>query len=222
MSNFAGAVVCGPSPTKSSTTSPPTTASPDTNRTFERHTSLPTALTRYGEAFPKVSAPTSTPKAVPRPRRNHVAIIFIPGGYTPARHTPTKKRSTTPVTKSDAKSPNAALTTAPAKADSANNFRELITSGRFSSALKSVPATKPNCTASVSQPAADSDRLHSARSAGTTAEAENHRDMQSNSAAPSRASARQRPAPSTISVLSTTAPLKLPRTLSRFDAREFF
>src|SRR3954467_2938570 len=107
------------------------------------------------------------------------------------------KRSVTPVAKSEAKSPKAALTTAPAKAESAKSFRELITSGRFRSALNKVPATKPSCTASVSQPAADSDRLHSARSAGTAADAENQSDMQSNSAAPSRASARQRPAPST-------------------------
>src|ERR1043165_2139361 len=184
---------------------PPAAASGETNRTFARQSALPTAFTRYGEAFPNVSAPTRTPKAVPRPRRNHVAIIFMPGGYTPARHTPTRKRNATPKPKLCAKNAKTALTTAPAIEQTVKRWRELMTSGRLRSAERSVPATKPSCTARVSQLVADSDRRHSARSAGATAEAENHRDMPSSSAVPSSASARQRPAPSDGSTFSTTA-----------------
>ena len=43
------------------------------------------ACTRYGVALPTVSAPTIVPTASPRRARNQVAIIFIAGGYTPAR-----------------------------------------------------------------------------------------------------------------------------------------
>jgi hypothetical protein len=50
------------------------------------------ACTRYGVALPTVSAPTTVPTASPRRARNQVAIIFIAGGYTPARHTPVTKR----------------------------------------------------------------------------------------------------------------------------------
>jgi hypothetical protein len=38
------------------------------------------ALTKYGVAFPTVSAPTMTPIASPRCDRNQVEIIFIAGG----------------------------------------------------------------------------------------------------------------------------------------------
>jgi hypothetical protein len=48
--------------------------------TFVRQLADPIALTRYGEAFPSVRAPISTPRAKPRPERNQVAMIFIPGG----------------------------------------------------------------------------------------------------------------------------------------------
>src|SRR5437763_4661957 len=77
MSNFAGRVANGPSPTKNSTTRPPAAASTETNRTLARQPALPTALTRYGEAFPSVSAPTRTPSAVPRPRLNHVGALTL-------------------------------------------------------------------------------------------------------------------------------------------------
>src|SRR6266571_1476403 len=46
------------------------------------------------------TAPTSAPAdttvtiARPRPEENHVAIIFMAGGYTPARQNPVKKRET--------------------------------------------------------------------------------------------------------------------------------
>src|SRR5947209_6036947 len=204
-SNFAGRVANGPSPTKNSTTRPPATASAETKRTFARQSALPTAFTRYGEAFPSVSAPTRTPSAVPRPRLNHVAMSFMPGGYTPARHTPTRKRKATPKPKPCANSPKAALTIAHAIAERVKRRRELMMSGRLRSAERSQPATKPNSTARVSQLVADSDSRHSARMAGATAEAENHRDIPRSSAAPKSASARQRPAPSAASTFSATA-----------------
>src|SRR6187401_2811748 len=50
------------------------------------------ALTRYGVAFPTVRAPTTVPTASPRRERNHVAAIFMAGGYTPARKNPVAKR----------------------------------------------------------------------------------------------------------------------------------
>src|ERR1043166_1340874 len=65
-------------------------------------------------------------------------------------------------------------------------------SGRFASALKRVPATKPSCTESVSQLAAVSLRFHSLVSAGTTAEPLNQSDIPSNSAIASNARVRQR------------------------------
>src|SRR6266550_9509797 len=65
-------------------------------------------------------------------------------------------------------------------------------SGRLSSALRRVPATKPSCTESVSQLAALALRLHSRLSAGTTAEPLNQSDMPSSSAIASSASVRQR------------------------------
>jgi hypothetical protein len=135
-------------------------------------------------------------------------MIFIPGGYTPARHSPVRKRSATPRPKLCAKRAKQALTEAPASAETVKRRRELMMSGRFKSAERSVPATKPSCTESVSQLVADSDRCHSARSAGATAEAENHRDIASSSAAPSSERARQRPALSLASVFSTTVLFK--------------
>src|SRR5438552_1394821 len=65
-------------------------------------------------------------------------------------------------------------------------------SGRFASALKRVPATKPSWTESVNQLAADSLRFHSLVSAGTTAEPLNQSDMPRSSATASTARMRQR------------------------------
>ena len=65
-------------------------------------------------------------------------------------------------------------------------------SGKFSSALKSVPATNPSCTESVNQLAALGLRLHSFVKAGTTADPLNHSDMASSSAIANSASVRQR------------------------------
>ncbi len=65
-------------------------------------------------------------------------------------------------------------------------------SGRFRSALRRVPATKPSCTESVNQLTAPALRRHSFVSAGTTAEPLNQSDMPNNSAIASSASMRQR------------------------------
>src|SRR5688572_33474371 len=67
-------------------------------------------------------------------------------------------------------------------------------SGRLKIALNSVPHTNPICTARVSQFALASLNCHSVRSAGTTAEPLNHRDMPSSSARASRIKACQRDA----------------------------
>src|SRR5438309_7108977 len=64
-------------------------------------------------------------------------------------------------------------------------------SGRFASALKRVPATKPSWIESVSQLAAASLRFHSLVSAGTTADPLNQSDIPSNTAIASTASVRQ-------------------------------
>src|SRR6266446_7472442 len=65
-------------------------------------------------------------------------------------------------------------------------------SGRFRSALRRVPATKPSCTESVNQLTAPALRCHSFVRAGTTAEPLNQSDMPNNSAIASSASMRQR------------------------------
>src|SRR5690242_20140699 len=65
-------------------------------------------------------------------------------------------------------------------------------SGRLSSALSSVPATKPSWTDRVSQVAAEGLRCHSLVRAGTTAEPLNQSDMPKSSAIASSASVRQR------------------------------
>src|SRR5439155_1162114 len=49
--------------------------------------------TRYGNDLPMTRAPTTVPIANPRRVRNHVAAIFIAGGYTPARKNPVANRS---------------------------------------------------------------------------------------------------------------------------------
>src|SRR2546425_1135725 len=76
---------------------PPTAMAPNASRpsTAPEGTTPPArACARYGTAFPTVSAPTTVPIARPRPEENHVAIIFMAGGYTPARQNPVKKRET--------------------------------------------------------------------------------------------------------------------------------
>src|SRR5947207_11692104 len=65
-------------------------------------------------------------------------------------------------------------------------------SGRLSSALSSVPTTKPSCTERVNHVAAEGLRCHSLVSAGTTAEPLNQSDIPHSSAIASSASVRQR------------------------------
>jgi hypothetical protein len=143
-------------------------------------------------------------------------MIFIPGGYTPARNSPVKNLSATPDARPSDESANTALTIAPHTADKASSRRVFITSDRLKTALMSVPTTKPSCTESVSHPACVSVKDHSARIAGTTAEAENHSDMANNSASARRASARQRPR---LSAISSPLSLAISRLLYTRIAR---
>src|ERR1700757_95978 len=99
--------------------SAPASAESDANETLTRQLEDPTALTRYGDALPRVSAPTSTPSAKPRPTRNHVAITFIAGGYTPARNIPVRNRSAIAGAAECAFHARIALTAAPPNAQSA-------------------------------------------------------------------------------------------------------
>src|SRR4029453_4049131 len=109
-----------------------------------------------------------TPKAIPRPRRNQLARIFMPGGYTPARKKPVRNRSAIPDAGPREKNARLALAAAPRHAEAAKRRRVEKTSGRFAKALTRVPATKPSCTARVSHVAPDSERRHSILSAGAT------------------------------------------------------
>jgi hypothetical protein len=72
----------------------------------------------------------------------------------------------------------------------ANSHRALMTSGRFASALTSVPATNPACTAIVNQEAPEASRSYSRMRAGVAAVAENHAVIPRNSAAASTTSIR--------------------------------
>src|SRR6185503_17240572 len=71
----------GPSRYPSHTSAAAMTALADPEITIASTPALGNACTRYGVAFPTVSAPTMVPTANPRRARNHVAIIFIAGGY---------------------------------------------------------------------------------------------------------------------------------------------
>src|SRR5436190_18268901 len=93
------------------------------------------ACTRYGVAFPTVSAPTIVPTARPRLALNQVAIIFIAGGYTPARQKPQANRVATATAKPEAAS-SAALEQAPSTAAMAKSTRDGSMSARFSTATK--------------------------------------------------------------------------------------
>lgn len=79
-SNLARGNGNGPSFPASSASSPPASVRIEVVATTTRHSPPPKPLTRCGVAEPIVSAPTSTPSAIPRPARNHVAIDFIAGG----------------------------------------------------------------------------------------------------------------------------------------------
>jgi hypothetical protein len=153
---------------------PPMTDSADELSISVRHErSAAIQARRWGNAEPSVSAPTTTPSALPRRSRNQPAAIFMPGGYTQASAAPVMKRSATIADASDVYA-MAALAVAPARQPAANSRRALKTSARLSSALTSVPATKPPWTATVSQVVADSPSESSAAMRGAAAVAENH------------------------------------------------
>jgi hypothetical protein len=146
-----------------------------------------------------------TPKAIPRPRRNQLARIFIPGGYTPARKNPVRNRSAIPNAGPRENIARLALAAAPRHAEAAKRRRVEKTSGRFAKAERSVPATKPSCTARVSQVAADSERFHSTLIAGATAEPENQSDIPSSSAAAMETRARHRAGDSSVRAADSPA-----------------
>jgi hypothetical protein len=101
--------------------------------------------------LPTVNAPTIVPTASPRRDRNQVEIIFMAGGYTPARQNPQANR----VESADeypSVTSNAALLAAPRTAATANRRRDGTMSARFRTAIAAVPATKPSCTVPVNHP----------------------------------------------------------------------
>src|SRR5689334_15482483 len=82
-------------------------------------------------------APTIVPTAIPRRVRNQVEIIFMAGGYTPARQTPQAKRDAAALVKPPADN-SSALAPAPSRADPANSARDGMMSARFSTATTAV------------------------------------------------------------------------------------
>src|SRR5688500_7442953 len=109
----------------------------DDASTTSRQPSEGNARSRYGVAFPTVSAPTTVPIAKPRAERNQVAAIFIAGGYTPARKTPVRKRSPSAAPYPSATT-NAAFTAAASTALTAKYHRLGSRSARLSSAATAV------------------------------------------------------------------------------------
>ena len=97
-----------------------------------------------------------------------------------------RKRSAIAVAASCANAAKSAFVIAPRNAETANRCRTLSTSGRFAIALINVPATKPSCTASVSQEVVAGVRCHSDAIFGATADAVNQSDMPRSSARPVR------------------------------------
>src|SRR5262245_31182913 len=146
---------------------------------------------RCGIAEPTVRAPTRIPIASPRPSLNHVAMIFIAGGYAPARHTPVANRSASPGPRLDAQKARALLAAAPRTMPMVITPRAEKTSGRLKRALASVPAMNPAWTAIVSPAAPPPLRPHSRARAGRTADALNQSDSANSSASESSVSWRQ-------------------------------
>jgi CO/xanthine dehydrogenase Mo-binding subunit len=70
----------GPSRPAVAASRPPARVSSDVAAMTVRQSRPPRALIRCGAAEPTVSAPTMTPRAVPRLTRNHVAMSFMAGG----------------------------------------------------------------------------------------------------------------------------------------------
>src|SRR5438034_8079549 len=149
------------------------------------------ASDQVGHRGATVRAPMRIPIARPRPSRNHVAMIFIAGGYAPAMLTPVTKRSSSAGPRLDAQSASAPFAAAPRTTDQVMSVRGDQTSGRLPSALASVPMMKPAWTAIVSAALPPSPRAHSRRSAGKTAEALNQRPSAPSSASERTVSCRQ-------------------------------
>src|SRR6185436_19014531 len=99
---------------------------------------------------------------------NHVEIIFIAGGYTPARQTPQAKREMLAVAKPSTQR-RAALHAAPRIAAIANSIRDGMMSARLSTATTAVPTTKPNCTLVVRPATCEPDNDHRSCNCGAMA-----------------------------------------------------
>ena len=110
----------------------------------------PTALIRYGDAEPSVSAPTRMPTIRPMSPFAHVDASFIPTGYTPAMHAPVTKRSSGATQDAGSTTSSSALAIAATIAAQAKSRRGSTRSARPSIALARHPATKPACTLLVS------------------------------------------------------------------------
>src|SRR5882724_8719292 len=188
----------GPSCVPNSDKNPPSTVSPDVHKMTKRQSTPPNPFSRCGTAEPSDNPPTKVPSATPRPRRNHVAIAFNPGGYTSARLAPVRKRTGSALA-GPVHSTSAAFTSAAHKAPSKINRR-----GRTRSKIADAkhPATNPSCTEMVISDPAPADKCHSPRNCGSTAEAENHDPMLKTDEPASTASARQRPGGSTFAAAS--------------------
>ncbi len=150
-----------------------TSAPADAAATVIRQSIPPSALMRYGDADPSVSAPTRMPTIRPMSPLAQVDASFIPTGYTPAMHTPVTKRSSGAGHVVGSTTSSSALASAPTSAESANSRRGSARSASPSDALARQPATKPACTLLVSAACMKLDRRNSATSAGITADAEN-------------------------------------------------
>lgn len=100
------------------------------------------------------------------------------------------------------KRPKTAFASAPASPQIKKSDRLLRTSGRFRSALTSVPATKPSWTAMEIQLTCDSESFHSELNAGTTAEPLNHNDMHRSTATDNSTRTRHLPVSDSDSVFS--------------------
>src|SRR5215467_14415242 len=191
MSNRAEGNRYGPSATQSWTTIAPATASAEATSRVSRQGRAVTPETRWGVAEPTVSAPTRMPMASPRPSRNHVDMIFMAGGYAPARHTPVANRRMRAGPRLETQRASAALVTAPNTIPIVITLRAEKTSGRLVRALSRVPTMNPACTAIVRPAAPPTVRSHSRLSAGSTADALNQSESASSSASESSVSWRQ-------------------------------
>ncbi len=136
----------------------------------------PRAATRCGRAEPRVRAPTNTPRARPRRRRNHVDAAFSPGGYTRASPAPVTARPTIAEGRSGATN-RVRLATAATVEPISTRRRGGIRSARFATADPTAPTTKPIWTAIVSHDPSVRLRSNSARSSLSTAAAANQVDM---------------------------------------------